>query len=80
MMISDSGIIIRIRSSEISKLGRDTQGVIVMRLNEGKVSTVAVVPHEDEEELEEGAETLENGESAPETAENSTEVAEQTQE
>lgn len=67
MMISDTGIIIRIRSSEISKLGRDTQGVIVMRLNEGKVSTVAVVPHEDEEEVENGEETAENGEISPET-------------
>ena len=62
MMISDNGIIIRVRSSEISKLSRDTQGVIVMRLNEGKVSTVAVVPHEDEEDVEEGAEVNENGE------------------
>ena len=60
MMISDNGIIIRVRANEISKLGRDTQGVIVMRLNEGKVSTVAVVPHEDEEELEEGVESAEN--------------------
>ncbi|MBQ3235151.1 MAG: DNA gyrase subunit A [Clostridia bacterium] len=62
MMISDTGIIMRTPASEISKLGRDTQGVIVMRLGNGKVSTVAVVPHEDEEELEEGAETAENSE------------------
>ncbi len=62
MMISDTGIIMRTPASEISKLGRDTQGVIVMRLSSGKVSTVAVVPHEDEEELEEGQETAENGE------------------
>ena len=53
MLITDNGIIIRVKSSDISKLKRDTQGVIVMRLNEGKVSTVAVVPHEDEEELNE---------------------------
>ncbi len=49
MMITDNGILIRVRASDISKLKRDTQGVIVMRLNEGEVSTVAVVPHEDEE-------------------------------
>ena len=52
MLITENGIIIRVRSSDISKLKRDTQGVIIMRMNEGKVSTVAVVPHEDEEELE----------------------------
>ena len=63
MMISDTGIIMRTPASEISKLGRDTQGVIVMRLGNGRVSTVAVVPHEDEEEVEEGTETAENGES-----------------
>ncbi len=49
MLITDNGIIIRVKSSEISTLGRDTQGVIIMRLNEGKVATVAVVPHEDDE-------------------------------
>ncbi len=69
MMISDTGIIIRIAASEISKLGRDTQGVIVMRLDSGVVSTVAVVPHEDEEEVEGEENAPENAESAPETQE-----------
>ena len=54
MLITDNGIIIRVKSSEISTLSRDTQGVIVMRLNEGQVATVAVVPHEDEEEIVDG--------------------------
>ena len=49
MLITNNGIIIRVKSSEISTLSRDTQGVIVMRLNEGNVATVAVVPHEDDE-------------------------------
>lgn len=69
MMISDTGIIIRIASSEISKLGRDTQGVIVMRLDSGVVSTVAVVPHEDEEEVGGEENTSENAENTPETQE-----------
>ena len=56
MLITDNGIIIRVKSSEISTLSRDTQGVIVMRLNEGQVATVAVVPHEDEEEIIDGVE------------------------
>ncbi len=68
MLITDNGILIRVRASDISKLKRDTQGVIVMRLNDGEVSTVAVVPHEDEEEVNE--EILENGEvQAEETTE-----------
>ena len=49
LLISDNGIVLRVRSQDISLLGRDTQGVIVMRLKNGKVATVAVVPHEDEE-------------------------------
>jgi DNA gyrase subunit A len=53
MMISDAGIVIRLRASDISVLGRDTQGVIIMRLNDGVVSTVASVPHEDDEEVAE---------------------------
>ncbi|MBR2377157.1 MAG: DNA gyrase subunit A [Clostridia bacterium] len=68
MLITDNGIIIRVKASDISKLKRDTQGVIVMRLDEGEVSTVAVVPHEDEEEqVENGEETAENAEETTET-------------
>ena len=49
MVISDSGMIIRIRSEDISIFGRDTQGVKIMNLPEGaKVSSVAVVPREEE--------------------------------
>ncbi|MBR6737181.1 MAG: DNA gyrase subunit A [Clostridia bacterium] len=69
MLISDTGIVIRVKSTELSKLGRDTQGVIVMRLDAGVVSTVAVVPHEDEEELFEDGETAENGNEIPEIQE-----------
>ena len=70
MLITDNGIIIRVKASDISKLKRDTQGVIVMRLDEGEVSTVAVVPHEDEEEqVENGEETAENAEETTETTE-----------
>ncbi len=69
MLITENGIIIRVRSSDISKLKRDTQGVIVMRLNDGKVSTVAVVPHEDEEEIAQGETEPQNGAEAPQTEE-----------
>ncbi|MBE5730711.1 MAG: DNA gyrase subunit A [Clostridiales bacterium] len=44
MIISDNGIVIRMSASEISVLGRDTQGVRVMRLKgDGNVVCVAVV-------------------------------------
>ncbi len=66
MLITDNGIVIRVKSTDISKVGRDTQGVIIMRMDKTKVSTVAVVPHEDEEEFVEGEE---NGEETVETAE-----------
>ncbi len=57
MLITDNGIIIRVKSNDISKVGRDTQGVIIMRMDNTKVSTVAVVPHEDEDVEIEGEET-----------------------
>ena len=51
MIISDNGIIIRMYSQEISLLGRDTQGVRMMRLKgDGNVVCVAVVAHQDETE------------------------------
>lgn len=68
MIIADSGIIIRVAAKDISKIGRNTQGVRVMKLGEGKVAVVAVTPHgeEKEEEGEESAET-ENAENGAET-------------
>ncbi|MEG1535477.1 MAG: DNA gyrase subunit A [Clostridia bacterium] len=52
MIISDNGIIIRIKASEISKIGRNTQGVKVMRMKDGDCKVVAftIVPHVDEVE------------------------------
>ena len=58
MLIADNGVIIRIRSEEISKIGRNTQGVRIMRLGEGKIATVALAPHEDEEVPENAEESL----------------------
>ena len=81
MLIADSGIIIRTRANEISLIGRDTKGVTIMRLENGVVATVAVVPHseEDPEEGDENAETsgIENGEAvAVESATETSESAE----
>ena len=50
MIISVSGTIIRMHVSDISKIGRDTQGVRVMRLKASEVATVAVAPREEDEE------------------------------
>ena len=52
MAIADNGTIIRIHANEISKIGRDTQGVRVMRLTDAKVACVAITPAGDEEESE----------------------------
>ena len=60
MMISDTGIAIRTSVDEISIIGRDTQGVKVMRLDGASIATIAITPHEDEEELEEGEEGVES--------------------
>ena len=57
MMITDSGIIIRVQADEISKIGRATQGVRIMKLKgeEAKVVSIALTPHEEVEETAEGA-------------------------
>ena len=57
MIISENGTIIRMHVSDISKIGRNTQGVRVMRLKEDTVSTVAVAPRSDESEEEASEET-----------------------
>jgi len=49
MIITDNGTIIRMHVSDISKIGRNTQGVRVMRLKDGEVATVAVAPREEDE-------------------------------
>ena len=59
MMITDDGTIIRINMSEVSKIGRDTQGVIIMRLDAGEIVTVSITPKEDEEFAEESEEIVE---------------------
>ena len=50
MLITDTGTIIRLRVSEISVLGRSTQGVTLMRTNEGKVVSIETIPMEEKEE------------------------------
>ncbi len=54
MLISDCGTLVRTRVSEISRLGRNTQGVRLIRLAEGEslIGVEPIVEHDDEEEAE----------------------------
>lgn len=49
MVISNNGTIIRMHVADISMIGRNTQGVRIMRLKDSEVATVAVAPREEEE-------------------------------
>ena len=69
MIISNNGTIIRMHVTDISKIGRNTQGVRVMRLNEGEVATVTVAPREEDDPEEEGAAEEAMPEGSAETAE-----------
>jgi DNA gyrase subunit A len=51
MVITDKGMIIRTPLDQILTIGRDTQGVCIIKLNEGHlVSSIAVVPKSEDEE------------------------------
>ena len=47
MLITDTGTIIRMNSSDISVLGRSTQGVTLMRTNDGKVVSIEKIVDSD---------------------------------
>ena len=52
-MITDTGTVIRIKASEISVLGRNTQGITLMRTSDGgKVVSIEKVNDNDTEEIE----------------------------
>ena len=52
-LINSDGIIIRIKASEVSKLGRTTQGVKIMKVEEGtEIVAMARGPRDDDEDLE----------------------------
>ncbi len=61
LMINSDGIIIRIRASEVSILGRATQGVKIMKVEEGsKIVAIAKAIRDDEDETEENASSTSN--------------------
>lgn len=54
MIMTESGIVIRTDSQYISRVGRNTQGVKVIRIEEGdRVATVAKLKREETDEMEE---------------------------
>ncbi|MBF1136653.1 MAG: DNA gyrase subunit A [[Eubacterium] sulci] len=61
LMINSDGIIIRIRASEVSILGRATQGVKIMKVDEGsKIVAIAKAIRDDEDEAEESSVSTSN--------------------
>ena len=81
IMISQSGIVIRIETSSVRICNRPSKGVTLMRIGEDdKVVTIATTPHENEEEAEkvdneesnensETTDTVENNENTENTEE-----------
>ncbi len=57
MVISEGGTIIRMHCDAISRIGRNTRGVRLMRLKDGAVATVAITERDDEAETEAPEET-----------------------
>jgi DNA gyrase subunit A len=55
ILMTDIGTIIRFKASEVSVIGRLSQGVKIMRMkdNKGKIVCTSVTEHEDEDENEE---------------------------
>ncbi len=54
MVVTDKGMVIRTHISDISIIGRDTQGVKIIKLNDGQsVASIAVVPRGEEEDVQE---------------------------
>ena len=53
MLITDTGVVIRLNVSEVSVLGRSTQGVTLMRTNDGgKVVSIEIIESDEENEFE----------------------------
>ena len=60
MIITSAGVIIRMKAEDIKTASRNTQGVILMRPDDGvKVVSVTVAPREEEDEEETETETAE---------------------
>ena len=78
MIINKSGITIRLKMTDISVIGRATQGVRLINLEKRNdtISSVCQVPTEEEEEFVEGEEGAVDAEGAEKNAENAENVSE----
>ena len=81
MMITAGGIVIRVHADEISRIGRATQGVRIMRLKDSKTSVVsiALAPYEEDEpevELDEDGNPVATETPATEVVETTEQVTE----
>ena len=54
MLITDSGIVIKVSTDDISRFGRTSQGVRIMKMKDGddRIASIAIAPNEDELEKE----------------------------
>lgn len=54
MLITDSGIVIKVSTDDISRFGRTSQGVRIMKMKDedAKIASIAIAPNEDELEKE----------------------------
>jgi DNA gyrase subunit A len=67
LLINSDGIIIRIKAGEVSRLGRATQGVKIMRVAEdANIITMAKVIKEDEEDGDEAEDEVDGNEKSEE--------------
>ena len=74
MILADNGVVIRLNADSISKIGRNTQGVKLMRLKDegSKVVSFTIVPRSEEEPAEQALDGEASEEDVVEVAENET--------
>lgn len=68
MILADNGVVIRLNADSISKIGRNTQGVKLMRLKDegSKVVSFTIVPRSDEEPAEDALEVADGADNSQE--------------
>ena len=82
MILADNGVVIRLNADSISKIGRNTQGVKLMRLKDegSKVVSFTIVPRSDEETAEDALEVADGADSVQENQTSEMETTTQNQE
>lgn len=82
MILADNGVVIRLNADSISKIGRNTQGVKLMRLKDegSKVVSFTIVPRSDEETAEDALEVADGADNSQENQTSEMETTTQNQE